>query len=103
MDEPVLVPRGAYPRLFYKERAYVPSSPMRREVNFVPHHANMRPLWLLVNTADDSPGALPLEDPRFFPVKTAQSSVGYGEAWAISRGAARFGIPLWSEEELVDG
>ncbi|RPD74981.1 hypothetical protein L226DRAFT_535188 [Lentinus tigrinus ALCF2SS1-7] len=102
MDEPVLLACGVYYRLFFKGRVYEPPSRLK-DFHHLPHHTESRPLWLLADVIDGDETLLPLDHHLLFPVKTAERHLGHGEVWATTRGAARIGLPLWSEEELVEG
>ncbi|RDX52886.1 hypothetical protein OH76DRAFT_1554083 [Lentinus brumalis] len=103
IDEPVVLAYGVYCRLFYKGRVYAPRSMgYKLDPRDLPRHSKSKPMWLLADEAGEREMTLPLDDPLVFPVKTSVSHLGCAEAWATRRDAARIGIPLWSQRDLID-
>ncbi|KAI0689036.1 hypothetical protein C8T65DRAFT_731118, partial [Cerioporus squamosus] len=101
IDEPVIFACGPFCNLFYRGRAFAPRS-STLDLHYVPRHSKFKPIWLLADVGRNLGSTLPLEHPLVFTVKTSTSHLGHADHWATRRDAARIGIPLWSQQELID-
>ncbi|KAL5482842.1 hypothetical protein ACEPAI_9437 [Sanghuangporus weigelae] len=96
---------GGDTHLFYHDHVYIASSGTK--VTWPPSTAVRDRIWCLIDS-DEHVGPPPIyltwkDEERIFPVHAASPNPARYYEWFKQRGGVIIGMPLWNEEEIIEG
>ena len=102
-DQVVLLVNPDMSFLFFDGHVY--SHPTQNAFRTLPRHRKIRfcPVWALIDMDSEESGPPINDDSLIWPIQASSPKPVRWRAWVKQAMAGRFGMPLWTIEELIGG